>query len=473
MLRGLRSRLFISYVAVIVAALALITFVLVVFSSLPQIRYSATLNRLTEQARAVAPAVNRLAANRVSLERIQEQLDQFTEDEQVRILLIGTANQSIVYDSDGVWQGQTLLGNARQLVMLGQQNDDWPRLLYRAPDGSGWILTAVPLEGVRGVAIVFAAPEPARLSLFRSAFAVPLLGGGLIALFLSLGLAAGITRSVAQPLLRMAAAADAIARGDYDQTLPLRGPEEVKRVADDFNRMAAQVKATQQAQRDFLANVSHDLKTPITSIQGWSQALLDGTLTEEADVAHAAGVIHTEASRMTRMVRQLLEIARLASGQLTLRQETVDMVALMRQLYENFRPLADSQGIRLALDLPSTASVTGDRDRLLQALGNLVDNALNHTPAGGTIALRLWCAAHDVIVQVEDTGVGIPAADLDRIFERFYQVDRSRARTSGRTGAGLGLSIVHQLITAHGGTIDIESREGEGTVVKVKVKSEK
>jgi signal transduction histidine kinase len=294
----------------------------------------------------------------------------------------------------------------------------------------------------------------------------------LAGLILSTGLAWLISRSVARPLQRVTNAAHAIAQGDYDQKVAVAGPAEVQWVAQDFNRMAQQVRSSQAAQRDFVANVSHELKTPLTSIQGYSQAIADGTAEEPAAIQRSAEIIHDEAARLGRIVGELLDLARIESGQVVMNREPVELDDVLRNLVDRFRLRADEVGISLTTKIDKLSPVIGDGDRLAQVFTNLLDNALKHTPQGGRInvtarmltpsAVRrrkeAWPRA--VEVAVSDSGEGIPPEDLSRVFERFYQVDKSRKQTGG---VGLGLAITQEIVQAHGGSIKAESIRGLGT----------
>jgi signal transduction histidine kinase len=244
----------------------------------------------------------------------------------------------------------------------------------------------------------------------------------------------------------------------------------VQTVARSFNLMATQVKATNQAQRDFVGNVSHDLKTPLTSIRGWSQSLVDGTAVTEAEQQRAAGIIYNEAERMQRMVDQLLDLARIESGQLELVQVPVDLHQLLSDVYNNLMLRAQDQKIHLTSDLQPVPPIKGDYDRLIQVFTNLLDNALTHTPADGRIHLSLKMHGEKAVeVTVQDTGSGILPENLSRIFERFYQVEKSRTRENGRRGSGLGLAIVRELVEAHHGSIQAYSQVGEGSAFVVRL----
>jgi two-component system sensor histidine kinase ResE len=236
--------------------------------------------------------------------------------------------------------------------------------------------------------------------------------------------------------------------------------------------MAQQVRASRDAQRDFVANVSHELKTPLTSIQGYSQAITDGTAADDESIRRSAGIIHDEAERMGRMVSELLDLARIESGQAVMRQEPVDLRSLLENVVEQFRLRAEEAEIDLLAKLADLPPTTGDGDRLAQVFTNLMDNAFKHTPTGGKVTVkaetltpsgvRRWKKAwHRAIeVAVSDSGKGIPPEDLSRVFERFYQVDKARKHTGS---VGLGLAITREIVEAHGGSIKAESIVGLGT----------
>jgi two-component system OmpR family sensor kinase len=288
----------------------------------------------------------------------------------------------------------------------------------------------------------------------------------------SVGVGLLLARSIAKPLQRITMATEEIARGNYEEELQIRSPEEIGRLATSFNVMAHEVQVSRQAQRDFIANVSHDLKTPLTSIQGFSQAILDNTAADGASRRRAAQIIYDEADRMTRLVNDLLDLSRLDAGQVVLARQPIDLSGLLADCAEKASLRAQQGQVTLRVESDDGLMTTGDRDRLSQVLGNLLDNALKHTPPGGTITLSAHSMIaeptrpreeprHLVEISVTDTGEGIPPEDLSRIFERFYRGDKSRAKTG--KGAGLGLAIAQEIIRAHGGQIGVESVVGLGT----------
>ncbi len=390
-----------------------------------------------------------------------------------RVLLIDADNR-IVADSGKTLVGRSLrnLGRVLNPAATNQvQRGEISRL-----EGETWLYVMRPFgSNQRGLTIALASPllqNPLRTGVMNG-FVTMMIVAGAVGLVLSLLLAWLVARSIARPVQRVAKAAGQIADGDYTVKVPVGGPSEVRELAASFNDMAWQVQNVQQSQRDFVANVSHDLKTPLTSIQGFAQAIVDGAATDPAAVSHSATIIREEADRMTRMVTELLDIARIESGQIVMRREPVNVGQIILECIE--RQALRAQEAKITLDVQVPADLpptTGDGDRLAQVFTNLLDNALRHSPPGGKVSIaarnmngssivrrgKTWPAG--VETSFTDNGSGIPPEDLPRVFERFYQVDKSRQR---QDSLGLGLFIVKQIVEAHGGTVRAESVVGLGT----------
>ncbi len=332
---------------------------------------------------------------------------------------------------------------------------------FRDFEGGVWLYVSRPTSRRTVLVVAVRRPAARAVALFADDLLLPMLQAGAVALLTAVLLAVLIARWVAGPLQRMAAAARSVAQGHYQQ-MRVEGPEEVQGLARAFNEMVAQVRASQQSMRDFVANVSHELKTPLTSIQGFAQAILDGTAREPEDQRRAAQVIYAESDRLRRLVEDLLDLARMEAGQVEFRRLPVDLTVLVRGVLERLRLRAEEKGVELVNGLDSLPLVIGDGDRLAQVFTNLVDNAIQHTPPGGQVRVRGWSQAGWVAVAVEDTGPGIPPEDLSRIFERFYQVDKARPG-GGRRGVGLGLAISREIVQAHGGRLAAQSEMGQGS----------
>ena len=278
-----------------------------------------------------------------------------------------------------------------------------------------------------------------------------LVEAGLIALVLALALALVLSRALARPLSELAAAAEDIAEGNYGRRVDISTRDEIGVVGGSFNRMAEAVERARTLQRDFLANVSHELKTPLTSLIGFSQALVDGSLRTAEERARAAEIINEEAHRVLRMSQELLDLARVESGQLPIHLGEVDLHALLEQEIEIVRPRADARHLKLDLRAPAQLRpVLADVERLHQIVDNLLDNAVKYALEGTEVEVAVTSGLQNVEVAVSN-GVGSNPPDPDRIFERFYRGDP--ARTSAAGGVGLGLSISRELAAALGGRL--------------------
>lgn len=273
-------------------------------------------------------------------------------------------------------------------------------------------------------------------------------GGALIAALASWLLAQRLTGPIAQ----LAAATRRLAAGERDVTVPSAGSDELSELARSFNRMAAELETATEAQQRFLESVSHELKTPLTSIRGYAEALSDDAIEQH----QAAGVIGDEAARLDRLVSDLLDLARMQRSGFTIEPAALDLADVVTLVAQRYRGRAQALGILLEAASDAPAPAFADTDRIVQAVSNLVENALRVTPSGG----RVTVAARPGTVVVRDTGPGIAPEDLPRAFERFYLHERYRAHRP--VGSGLGLAIVSELAQRMGGTIQVESNPHAG-----------
>jgi two-component system sensor histidine kinase MprB len=287
---------------------------------------------------------------------------------------------------------------------------------------------------------------------------------GLLLLVIGIPLAAGLSRSVTGPLRRLASATEDVAKGKVPEPLPTGGPIEVAEASAAFNAMAAEVGATREAQRQLLADIRHDLRTPLTVIGGFSEALKDGTATGET-ATRAADAIADEAGRLERMLDDLDHLTVPGVAGPPLRLESLDSLDVVGSAVERFTTEAESRGQELGMaDGAVRCTFTADRDALDRILGNIIDNALAHAPSpGGHVRLEVECSSDRLTLAVSDDGPGIPAAALRHVFDRFYRADPSRTNP----GSGLGLAIVRDLAEALGGSAFAENIADEGARVGV------
>jgi len=449
---SIRSRVLLSYLLLIGLVLLLVFASLLFFLS-----QSPVLDRL---------ATARLAnwAGSVAERRVPEDL------QSIRALALAqrvdrqTQARLLVLDA----QGQVLLDSRPEAATLELQS---PAERGQASDALSDRWNYASRELGDGRILVLASPASRlRLSVFGDDLLRVLARTGLIAAGVSVALAAVLGRWLAEPLRRMVPAARSLAAGEFRQPIPVEGPDEVRQLAAALNEMADRVRTSQQVQRDFVANVSHELKTPLTSIQGFAQAIADGTAADPAGRQHAAQVILDESGRLRRLVDDLLSLARMDAGQLAYERQPLDLVPILRAVAERASLAAAARQALIRTQLRPCPSVRGDGDWLAQVFTNLVDNALQHLPPGGEVLISSAGEGGWAVVEVIDNGPGIPAEDLGRVFERFFQVDKSRKGGPGR-GSGLGLAISSEVVRAHGGHLEVESRVGEGSRFRVRLPS--
>jgi len=227
-----------------------------------------------------------------------------------------------------------------------------------------------------------------------------------------------------------------------------------------------QLRRLERARRDFVANVSHELKTPLTAIQGFAETLLGGALEDAENGRRFLEIIRNHAARLGRVTDDLLKLSQAEAGKLELEFRAVTVEEVIETCVETTRLKIADKDIALTVDCPpGLPCVMGDTRRLQEVLQNLLDNAVQYTPPGGRITVQATAGDRQIAITVADTGIGIPKAEQERIFERFYRVDAARSREAG--GTGLGLSIARHLVEAHGGRIEIESDVGRGSTFKV------
>jgi signal transduction histidine kinase len=358
------------------------------------------------------------------------------------------------------------VGTVRGDVRKGEATVDTRRVLY-----ASMVLRAGRAAQGLPTAVVFVrADDSGAQAIADLAGAAPF--AMLVVLLVGAPIAWLLARSVSSPLRRLSAATRRLASGT-PEPLPVEGPTEVQEVTANFNSLAAELARVRQYEVDLLANLRHDLRTPLTVIGGFASALSDGTA-KGGDAEHAARVIGEEAERLERLVAELGAIERLRSGTDGLHPEQLDAHAVLATSVERFGSRAASVGIELAIDpsAPSDTPLTFAADRLAieRILANLVDNALRAAPSPGG---HVWLAARDVglgegetpaiAMSVSDDGAGFPPGTADRAFERFYRADPSRAGG----GSGLGLAIVDELVRAHGGAAHAENVAPHGARVSV------
>ncbi|MDR7542983.1 MAG: ATP-binding protein [Armatimonadota bacterium] len=285
--------------------------------------------------------------------------------------------------------------------------------------------------------------------LYRSGLSSALLISGLAALLAAGVLSLYVSRRIVRPVQALAAATRRIAEGHYGERVPSHGRDEIGALADSFNAMAEALEQTETRRRALVADVAHELRTPLSGIKGYMEALTDGVLPADPEVFNR---IATDVDRLQRLTADLEELSRLDAGIVVLTRRRMAPAALIRTVIERLQPQAEGKGLTIDVDVAaSLPDVEVDADRIQQVLINVIGNAIQYTPAPGHIAVSARATGNVVQVDVTDTGIGIAPEHLPHVFERFFRVERSRTRAGG--GSGLGLTIARYLVEAHGGRI--------------------
>ncbi len=273
-----------------------------------------------------------------------------------------------------------------------------------------------------------------------------------------------LSKYVTGPLQEINRVAKQLARGDFSERVGITRNDEIGDLGRSFNYMADEIEKQEKMRRGFVADVSHELRSPLTNIQGFLEAMIDGKDKTAEDRTRYLSIIHKETVRLTGLVNELLDLSRLESGIVPMEKQPVDLTEIARVAAAKAGRVMADKGVKLSLDLPAHEVVApGNRDRLEQVLTNLLDNAGRYSPGGEEITVRVKESAGRAVVTVADNGPGIPAEDLPYIWERFYKVDKARCRETG--GTGLGLAIVRQIIESLGGQVQVQSEEGRGTEI--------
>jgi signal transduction histidine kinase len=284
------------------------------------------------------------------------------------------------------------------------------------------------------------------------------LWGGLVAVAIAVALAFFLSRRTLTPVKALTSAAERLGRGDFSQRVQIKDKGELGELAQTFNSMAGDLEHAEKLRQNMVADVAHELRTPLSNIQGYLEALRDGVMKPDKETIRS---LHEEASLLSRLVDDLQELSLAEAGELKLVLRAEDIGGLIRQAVAAVEAQKKAKGLVLTVELPELPPVNIDSRRIGEVLRNLLENAVAHTGKGDTVIVAARQLDRLVEISVTDTGEGIPAKELPNIFERFYRVDKSRARATG--GSGLGLTIARRLVEAHGGGIEVQSEPGKGS----------
>jgi signal transduction histidine kinase len=452
MFQSLRFRLLVVLILAVVAAVGGMAFFNTLATTRMFTRYEED-RRMTRHQRFEGLLAQHYAQNESwsGVQPVAERLGQITGE---RVILADEEGQ-IVADSAGELVGQPVGGDwdtpAAQILHHGTEvgvlytdfsgRDVDPGKVFPDP------ARVPPPPGVEPESMVFLT------SVNRTLLLIAVVAG-LSAVLLILGL----SRRILTPVEALTAAVRRMEAGDLSQRVEVTSQDEIGELAQAFNAMADGLARLEELRRNMVTDVAHELRTPLSNIRGYLEALQDGVVEPER---HIIDSLHEEAMLLNHLVDDLQELSLAEAGQLRLERQPVALADIVDRAVEAVRLRAKAKGVTLQVDLPEDLLVDVDPQRVGQVLRNLIENALAHTPPDGEVGVAACASDQWVEVSVRDTGSGIAAEDLPYVFERFYRVDKSRSRATG--GAGLGLAIARSLVEAHGGRIWVESTEGEGS----------
>jgi two-component system, OmpR family, sensor kinase len=378
----------------------------------------------------------------------------------------------LIFKDDGVLKFDSMAESYASFPMIPDPETSFKRTegnirLFQDNDRDYWFYQINPIND--SLYLISAVPRPQLQisAIFQDELLNPLFRAGIIAMLVAFVVSWFVARWITRPLKNISESASKLASGDFPP-IPLEGPLEVQRLAGVINQMDRQVRDTLQSQKDFVANVSHEFKTPLTSIQGFAQAIHDGTLDSRDGTLNAAHVILEETDRLNYMVNDLLILAKLDAGMITMDMQPLSLNSILEKIVERFSFQISDKDLDVEVDLTHPNMITADGERIVQVFNNLIDNAIKFSPAKSRIIISDRYDEKYAFISVKDEGPGITPEESKRIFDRFYQVDKSRGKQFSR-GVGLGLSIAYQIIKAHGGDIRVQSDVGQGACFMVKL----
>ena len=338
-------------------------------------------------------------------------------------------------------------------------------------DGLGVFMGRVSSENILAVTIIIARPSSS-ISALRFVCSLELVDNQISAIMaVSLSISAFVllvvilmgvyfVKSICVPLSQISSTAKRLATGNFSERIPVTSKDEIGQLSSAFNDMANELENSEQIKNDFISSVSHELRTPLTAIKGWSETLESGY--DPETFSKGMKVISGETRRLERMVEELLDFSRIQSGHFSLISTTLDVIAELEDALLIYNDKAKKQNISISYNEPEfMCAVVGDKNRLRQVFINIIDNALKYTEAGGSIEIIAEKTESSVIISIADTGVGIAPQDLPKVKQKFYKAN------STKHGSGIGLAVADEIISMHGGLLDVESEPGVGTTVTI------
>ncbi len=456
----LRSRLWMGYILLTVLILGAFLLGLIYILNGSTILYRDAVANLQQSKEALIAGA--ILPDDINAETIQKYLTESSLEDSPRVVIVSNTG-STLFDTAQAVSGNLRWIRVAALKRVATQNSSG---LIRDDQKRVWIYVSSRIPASQNLLVVASLKKNVTLKFMVSDPMVRLVFRVVLwAMFVSLILTLLMDRWIAKPIRKMAQEATTLTLEDGKQ-LSVEGIKEVKDLALAFNTMSRKVQESRQSQRDFVSDVSHELKTPLTSIQGFSAAIIDGTASTPSEVIHSAEVIAAESQRMLGMVNELLVLARLEAKVEEIDFQLTDTSKLLEGVIDRMKFNADKNKVEISLNCSSLPMIMVDPDKVTQVFLNLVENGIKFTPEGGRVMISCESSGTEIRIMVSDTGTGIAPGELPKVFNRFYQIDKSRKGGAGKS-SGLGLTIAREIVKLHNGDLTVTSSLGRGTTFTV------
>ncbi|HIS95671.1 MAG TPA: HAMP domain-containing protein [Candidatus Ventricola gallistercoris] len=463
-----------------------LSFYLVAVSTINLVGDSLFADTIRQQMSSVSQLAVTLGErlNRETAEAFYQRLTQAARQIGGRLLVVDTDGK-VIFDTFDERCGTLLALGEVHTVLRGEKDGDYG---FHLQDGAGvqqapsifdritgrdvsrvWVgCFTAPLEDggeMQGVLIQLSSVQDTVDSLVS--MRDRMIGVFLLALVVVLAMASVISRVVTKPVKELSAGIERMSKGDYEHRVHVPGHSEMAQLAAAFNQMSEQVRNLDEARNQFVSNASHELKTPLATIKILVESMMYQEDMDPQLRNEFLGDIDKEIDRLSSVVGDLLTLVHIDSHKLKLRREMMVFADTVRESVARLKPLAQTRDQEIKMQIADSCEMFADPGKLAQVCYNIIENAIKYTPNGGTVTVSLHKSGRDAVLDISDTGVGIPPEDLPHIFDRFYRVDKARSRDTG--GTGLGLSIVKQIVRLHAGSVNVQSEVGKGTTFTVQL----
>lgn len=466
MFKSIFKRMLITYLIIIVSTIAVLS--LVITEIFSWYFFNGKQTELENTAYKVNHLMNSYVKNEITKSELNNSLDSFgyiTESKiyivkaekealnnpQIIELGVGLEEDYLIKDMNKILSGETIFHKKK----------------YSRNFGMNIVFTGTPWKsdnGIQGAILIFS-PENiitkniANINLIIWPTSLVFIVLSAIVIYFN-------SLRISRPIAEMEGAARKLASGEVTKDLVVSTEDEIGKLAETFNYMKHEIENTEKIRKELIANISHDLRTPLTSINGYVEGMIDGVI-EPEDYNKSLNIIREETIRLSRLTSEILQLAKMQSGYIKLKKENINVLDTLVSVINSTKVLIDEKNLNLSIECGEAISIFADKDRLIQILINIIGNSIKYTESYGKISIKVREEKFKVEFSIKDTGIGIPVEDLPLIFEKFYRVDKSRQSNQGGTGLGLNISLV--LIELHGGKIRAVSEKGEGTEITFEI----